>query len=30
MRAALYDAYKLHREPAKWYETVTDFEVDDG
>ena len=34
MRAALYDAYKLYREPAilkwKWYETVTDFEVDDG
>ena len=29
MRAALYDAQKLHREPAKVYETVTDFEVDD-
>ena len=30
MRAALYDAQELHGEPAKWYEAVTDLEVDDG
>ena len=30
MRDAIYDAHKMSREPAKRYETVTDFEVDDG
>ena len=30
MRDAIYDAHEMSREPAKRYETVTDFEVDDG
>ena len=30
MRAAIYGAYTLPREPENRYETVTEFEADDG